>query len=145
MTVAPRGESGQSQRVNCDHQLCVDSWNQTLCGLLLVVDRLGSCPKPGCSMSRSRSPWSGFADAVSFGLACQQVVALRLTRIAFGGTRAHREMARMVAEKATAAAHAQIAGVIGLATGGPGKAAAAAGQVYRRAVNKNKRRLRRPG
>ncbi len=131
--------------MNGDHLLCVDSWNQTLCALFSWWTAWGPVPNRGCNMSRSRSPWSGFADAVSFGLACQQVMALRLTRIAFGGTRAHREMTRMVAEKVGAAAQAEVAAAIGMATGGPAKAAAAAGQVYRRAVNKNKRRLRRPG
>jgi len=95
-------------------------------------------------MSRARNPWTGFSDSFSFALACQQVVALRLTRIAFGGARGQHEMTRMVTEKASAAARAQIAAAVGLATGGPAKATAAAAYVYRRAVNANGRRLRRP-
>jgi hypothetical protein len=94
-------------------------------------------------MSRSRNPWAGVADAMSFAFACQQVVAMRLTRIAFGGASAHREMTRMVTEKAAAAARAEVAAAIGMATGGPVKAAAAAADVYRRAVHGNSRRLRR--
>lgn len=94
-------------------------------------------------MPRTRLDLNGVADGLSFALACQQVMALRLVRIAFGGTSAQREMTRMVTEKAAAAAEAQVAAAIGLATGGPAKAAKAAANVYRRAVSANGRRLRK--
>ena len=89
------------------------------------------------------NPWTAATEAMAFALACQQVIGLRLLRIAFGGARARAEMTRMVAEKATAAGRANMAAAIGLATGGPAKAATAAAGVYKRAVNANGRRLRR--
>src|SRR5262249_35355969 len=93
-------------------------------------------------VSRSRPPWFGLTDAFAFAVACQQVVALRLMRIARGGTTAQHEMTRMVTEKAAAAAQAQLAAAHGLAPGGPAKAAVKAAAVYRRAVHANGRRLR---
>jgi hypothetical protein len=82
-------------------------------------------------------------DAFSFAIACQQVIALRLVRIAFGGADARREATRMVTEKAATAVEAQFAAATALISGGPAGAAAAAAQVYRRAVRANGRRLRR--
>ena len=93
-------------------------------------------------MSRPRPPWTNMADAFAFALACQQVMALRMTRIALGGAMADREARRMVSEKATAAVEAQVAAAMGMATGGPARAARAAASVYRRAVQQNRRRLR---
>jgi hypothetical protein len=94
-------------------------------------------------MKRTRLGMSDDADAWSFALACQQVIALRLTRIAFGGADAHREATRMVTEKAAAAVSAQFAAAQMLVTRGPAGAAAAAAAVYRRAVSANGRRLSR--
>jgi hypothetical protein len=82
-------------------------------------------------------------DAFSFAFACQQVIAMRLMRIALGGADGHREATRMVTEKATAAVQAQFAAAQAIITGGPAGAAAAAAHVYRRAVRANGRRLRR--
>ena len=81
---------------------------------------------------------------MSFALSCQQVIALRMARIARGDAGAQREMTRMVAEKAAAAVEANIAAVRGLMTGGLSGAADASAQVYQRAVRANGRRLRRP-
>ena len=93
-------------------------------------------------MSRSRRPVRS-PDALSFAFACQQVIALRLVRMALGGSDAQREATRMVTEKAAAAVRAQFAAVQVLATRGPASAAAAAADVYRRAVRANGRRLSR--
>ena len=82
-------------------------------------------------------------DALSFAVACQQVIALRWARIALGGNEATREATRMLTEKAATAIRAQFAAVAALATGGPGEAAVAAAAVYRRAVRANGRRLSR--
>jgi len=92
-------------------------------------------------MRRSRPPWTSAVDAFAFALSCQQVMALRLTRIALGGAGAEREVTRMVSEKAATAAQAQMAAAMAMATGGPAKAARAAASVYRRAVRQNRRRL----
>jgi hypothetical protein len=94
-------------------------------------------------MKRTPSSVHGHADAVSFALACQQVIALRLMRIAFGGADGHREATRMVTEKATAAVQAHFAAAEAMFTSGPAGAAAAAANVYRRAVRANGRRLSR--
>ncbi len=94
-------------------------------------------------MTRSRTNVRLGADVFSFAFACQQVIAMRLARIALGGADAQREATRMVAEKAAAAVEAQVAAVQGLFMGGPAAAATAAANVYRRAVRANGRRLRR--
>jgi hypothetical protein len=83
------------------------------------------------------------AEAMSFAIACQQVIALRLFRMALGGAAAKREARRMVSEKAAAAVRAQFAAAQALPGGGLSGAAAAAKAVYRKAVRANGRRLRR--
>jgi hypothetical protein len=93
-------------------------------------------------MSRSRASLHSAAEALSFAMACQQVIALRMFRIALGGSRAQREATRMVAEKAAAAMRAQFAAAAALPTRGPAGAAAAVASVYRNAVRANGRRLR---
>jgi hypothetical protein len=94
--------------------------------------------------TRSRSPsLRSVANALTFALACQQVIALRMFRVAFGGSRSRRETTRMVAEKAAAAARAQLAAAAALPTRGPKGAASAAAAVYRKAVRANRRRLSR--
>jgi hypothetical protein len=89
----------------------------------------------------------GFAlsfKAVQLGIDAQNVMALRMMRLASGGTHAQNEMTRMVIEKATAAAEAQVAAV-GAAMAGhqdhvvAGKAL----NVIRKRVGANKRRLSR--
>jgi hypothetical protein len=49
--------------------------------------------------------------AVQLGIDAQNVMALRMMRLASGGTPAQNEMTRMVIEKATAAVEAQLAAV----------------------------------
>src|SRR5262249_22927658 len=54
------------------------------------------------------SPWITLSlRAAQVGFAAQNVIALRLLRLAAGGTRAYNEMARMSIEKTTAFAEAQ--------------------------------------
>src|ERR1700694_5004397 len=58
------------------------------------------------------NPWFALSfKAVQLGIDAQNVMALRMMRLASGGTPAHNEMTRMVIEKATAAAEAQLAAV----------------------------------
>jgi hypothetical protein len=106
--------------------------------------RFAGCRHSDGIMKRAPFSWTNAADAMSFALACQQVIALRMARIARGDAGAQREMTRMVAEKAAAAVEANIAAVRGLMTGGLSAAADASAQVYQRAVRANGRRLRRP-
>jgi hypothetical protein len=80
---------------------------------------------------------------MAFAVACNQVIALRLARIAFGGASGQREASRMITEKAAAAVRAQLAAAQVLPTRGPVGAAAAAVAVYQNAVRANGRRLRR--
>jgi len=57
-------------------------------------------------------PWFALSfKAVQLGIDAQNVMALRMMRLASGGTPAQNEMTRMVIEKATAAAEAQLAAV----------------------------------
>jgi hypothetical protein len=91
------------------------------------------------------NPWFSLSfKAVQLGIDAQNVMALRMMRLASGGTHAQNEMTRMVIEKATAAAEAQVAAV-GAAMAGhqdhviAGKAL----NVIRKRVGANKRRLSR--
>jgi hypothetical protein len=71
-------------------------------------------------------------------------IAIRLMRLAVGGTLAQREAARMVAEKVTVLAEAQTAAVAKMITGrGMAAATKSASAVYRRKVRANQRRLAR--
>jgi hypothetical protein len=75
-------------------------------------------------------------------IAAQNVIALRLLRLAAGGTRAYNEMARMSIEKTTAFAEAQVAAA---AMAGRSNAAIAnrALTPIKKRVYANKRRLSR--
>ena len=58
------------------------------------------------------NPWFALSfKAVQLGIDAQNVMALRMMRLASGGTPAQNEMTRMVIEKATAAGEAQLAAV----------------------------------
>ena len=74
----------------------------------------------------------------------QQVIALRLWRIAAGGAEANREMARMVTEKADAAARVAMAAGFSAARGMSAETIArnTVGG-YRTRVRRNRRRLLR--
>jgi hypothetical protein len=91
------------------------------------------------------NPWFALTfKAVQLGIDAQNVIALRVMRLASGGTHAQNEMTRMVIEKATAAAEAQVAGV-GAAMAGHKDHVIAdkALNVIRKRVGANKRRLSR--
>jgi hypothetical protein len=86
--------------------------------------------------------WKLWIDVLDLGLEARRVIALRLARIAFGGTAAEAECARMVSEKFAAAAAARTAAAGALARGmGIDRAASLALAPVRRAVRANHRRL----
>jgi geranylgeranyl pyrophosphate synthase len=90
------------------------------------------------------NPWTYAFDVARLGMEAQQVIALRMMRLAAGGPLATREANRMVAEKATALVEAQWAAAAALAGArGARIAAARAFGTYKRAVRKNRRRLSR--
>lgn len=72
----------------------------------------------------------------------QQVIALRMLRIAAGGALVQRELQRMVWEKATAAGETGFEAALAM-TGGKSSTAIALGTVrgYRKRVRQNRRRL----
>ena len=96
-------------------------------------------------MSRHANPyaaWTAWFDAARFATEAQWVIALRMLRLAGGGTAATTEAQRMIVEKMIAGAQAQIAAGTALATGGGSRGAMrAAAKPYRRAVRANRRRL----
>lgn len=70
------------------------------------------------------------------------VMTVRMMRLAQGGPDAGREARRMISEKFTAAAEAQTAAILALASGAtPAVAAARALTPVRRALSANRRRL----
>jgi hypothetical protein len=75
-----------------------------------------------------------------FGLDVQQVMTARVLRM-MAGELSPREARRMITEKQTAYADAQIAGACGLLTGGPVEASSVMMDVYERAVRANCARL----
>lgn len=72
----------------------------------------------------------------------QQVIALRMLRLAAGGPKAERELNRMILEKTDAAAKAATTAIAATATGRPPSVVADRTiSDYRRRVRKNRRRL----
>jgi hypothetical protein len=61
--------------------------------------------------------WKSWMDAAEFGLEAQSVIGMRLIKIASGGPTGAAEWAGMMTEKFVAAAAAQNAGAIALASG----------------------------
>jgi len=85
--------------------------------------------------SRKRQTWFSFAlESAAFVVEAQQVMALRLAKIAAGGAAAHAEAARMVSEKVFAGAEASLM----LALGRPPRAVM---RRTRRHIRANARRL----
>ncbi len=92
----------------------------------------------------TRSPFDGMmkawfslaADGMALGIEAQQVIGLRLMRIAAGGPGAEREASRMVSEKAEAFAEAATTA----ATGGSPQTIV---RRYRTRVRANAKRLTR--
>ena len=91
------------------------------------------------------NPWLGLAfKVIGLGIEAQSVIALRMMRLAAGGSRGRAEASRMVAEKVSAFAEAQTAAATAILTGRREKIVA--GKVlntYRKRVRANRRRLTR--
>jgi len=91
------------------------------------------------------NPWLDLTfKTMQLGWDAQNVVALRMVRMASGGTRAQAELNRMVAEKVAAAAEAHLAAAAAVMTGN--KDHVTAGKVlrvFKKRVRANKRRLGR--
>ncbi len=83
-----------------------------------------------------------FMKSAFLAIESQQVVALRMMRIAGGGKLAESEMLRMVSEKATAGTEVGMAMAMGLASGKSGAAVThGAIRSFRSRVHRNQRRL----
>ncbi len=82
-----------------------------------------------------------FSDALMLGVAANAVIAVRLTKIAFGVVDPNHEGSLMVAEKIDAAAEATFAAARSFVDGEPQHAAGRAVAVYKRRVERNLRRL----
>jgi len=92
------------------------------------------------------SPWITLSlRTAQVGFAAQNVIALRLLRLAAGGTRAYNEMARMSIEKTTAFAEAQVAAAAASMAGlsNPAIANRALTPIKKRVYANKKRLLRR--
>ena len=89
------------------------------------------------------NPWFGIArDSMRLSIDAQNVVALRLFRLAHGGEAARTEARRMVSEKADALVQVQFAAAKSIASGkhGPALVRETIG-IYGRRVRHNRRRL----
>ena len=91
------------------------------------------------------NPWFALTlKTVQLGLDAQSVIALRMIRLASGGASAKAEMSRMVIEKVSAVAEAQVAATAAVIAGRKGHAVAGkALKVFSKRVRGNKRRLSR--
>jgi hypothetical protein len=90
------------------------------------------------------NPWHVYIRAMQVGWDANAVVAMRLARLARGGTLAQREARRMVAEKVAAIAEAQMAAGVKMIMGrGLAAATKSASGIYKRKVRANRRRLAR--
>src|ERR1700742_3175104 len=88
--------------------------------------------------------WRHWMDASMLALEAQNVIALRMMRMASGGPLAASEAQRMVIEKLGAVASAQVAAGLTLASGGTVEAAyVGALAPFRKRVRANRRRLGR--
>lgn len=89
------------------------------------------------------NPWFAIArDAMRLGIEAQGVIALRLSRLAAGGTSGHDEANRMVTEKLDAWATAQMAAAMSMWTGRPAPVIALQTiSIYGKHVRANRRRL----
>jgi hypothetical protein len=84
----------------------------------------------------------GFQTA-QLGLEAQRVVALRLMRLAGGGTSGLTEARLMVTDKMAAMSEAHFAAAAGVLTGDSHKAAKHVLRVFKKRVRANRRRLSR--
>jgi hypothetical protein len=88
-------------------------------------------------------PWTYSLNLMRLGIEAQQVIGLRMLRLARGGALAQREARRMILEKSAALMASQLAVAAALAGGRSHNAAARALRPYKRAVSHNRRRLTR--
>lgn len=90
-------------------------------------------------------PWLALTyKTIQLGLDAQNVVALRLMRLAAGGARGQNEARRMVTEKIAASVEAQAIAGLGIVTGHKDTVVAdKVLRVLRKRVRANKRRLSR--
>jgi hypothetical protein len=89
-----------------------------------------------------QNPWLFYFDLTRMALEAQQVVALRMMRLAEGGPNAALETQRMIGEKVLALWAAQSAAGWAM-TRGPATAGQKALAPFKSAVSANRRRLRR--
>ena len=96
----------------------------------------------GDSVNNLMSTWIRFSQSVAkLTFDSQQVIGLRLLRLAAGGPAAEVESRRMVAEKLASIVEAQIRMAGEIATGRGHLAPARALAVFQRKVSANRRRL----
>ncbi|MGJ0508587.1 MAG: hypothetical protein ACR652_15975 [Methylocystis sp.] len=84
-----------------------------------------------------------FVDTLTLSMAANAVIAMRLTKMAFGVVDPSQEAPLMVVEKIDAATEASLAAARSIAAGEPHHAAGRAMAVYKRRVDRNLRRLTR--
>jgi hypothetical protein len=91
------------------------------------------------------NPWFALTfKTMQLGLEAQSVIALRMMRLASGGASAKAEMSRMMIEKGSAFAEAQVAATAAVMAGRKDHVVASkALKVVRKRVKANKRRLSR--
>jgi len=93
---------------------------------------------------RRRSGIAGlFVESFRLGLAANQVIAMRLMKMATGGVDAGRESQLMITEKMEAAAEASIVAAQSVVTGQAHRAPVRALGAYQRRVKGNLRRLKK--
>jgi hypothetical protein len=92
------------------------------------------------------NPWVALGMRVfQLGLEAQSVVALRMLRLASGDSRGQDELNRMVVEKMTAVAEAQMTAAVAIMDGHKDHVVAKKTlNVFQKRVRANKRRLSRP-
>ena len=91
---------------------------------------------------RKRPNWSRLlADSMTLGLNANLVIALRLAKIAWGGSAAKAESRRMVKEKMQAVQEANVSAAQAVLTGKAHLAPKRALSVYQRRVRQNLARL----
>lgn len=96
----------------------------------------------GFAVSRKRASWLGLSfDLWQAGLEAQQVIALRLAKLAAGGAAATAEINRMTSEKIGAALEAQQLAATAALTGAVGRIPSRTVALYRRKMRANRNRL----
>ncbi len=98
-------------------------------------------------MKRTRTtswPWLHLTlQSSKLAIEAQQVIALRLSKIAAGGPHAAREASTMVSEKMAALARAQVLMIQAAGSGRTAHGAKSVLALYRRKVRANRHRLRK--